>query len=157
MSIYTCPNCGSNSYEEKYSESTLLYAPRMVLEGQYHFHDPNIHTTHCICLKCHHKFDIKEQEGKILDIIDKGEESKSPTINENITFCAGDSITAVTNEYVPMETKVSIATIDEDGNPLREKTKIEKDIEELHNEVKDLKEQISDLRHTLIAAIGLLK
>lgn len=150
MSKYICPNCGSNSYEERYSESTLIYAPRMVLEGQYHFRDPNIHTTHCICLKCHHKFDVKEQEGRILDIIDKGEETKVPIVTL-------DPVTSIINEYVPLKTEVSIATIDEEGNPLREKTKIEKDIEDLYNEVKDLKEQISDLRHALIAAIGLLK
>lgn len=157
MNVYNCPNCGANSYEERYTESTAIYSPIRVLEGQYHFHDPNIHTTHCTCLKCHHKFDVKEQEGKILDIIDRGEEPKVPTINENITFCAEDPIATIVNEYVPMKTKVSIATIDEEGNPLREKTKVEKDIEELHNEVKELKEQISNLRHVLIAAIELLK
>lgn len=154
MNVYTCPNCGSNSYEERYSESTLVYAPRMVLEGQYHFHDPNIHTTHCTCLKCHHKFDVKEQEGKILDIIDCGETLKVPTINEDITSY---TVEPVTTKYVPIETTVSIAHIDKEGNPLREKTQVEKDIEKLQDEVSNLKEQISDLRHALIAAIELLK
>lgn len=154
MSIYTCPHCGSNSYEEMYSESTAIYSPKLVLEGQYHFHDPNIHTTHCTCLKCHHKFDVKEQEGKILDIIDCGETLKVPTINEDITSY---TVEPIATKYVPMETTVSIAHIDKEGNPLREKTQVEKDIEKLRDEVSNLKEEISDLRKALIAAIGFLR
>ncbi len=146
MNIYTCPNCGANSYEERYTESTAIYSPIRVLEGQYHFHDPNIHTTHCICLKCHHKFDAKEQEGKILDIIDKGEEIQIPTItNENITFNVEDSPITAMSEYVPMETKVSIATIDEEGNSLREKTELEIQVEELQKQVEMLEKKVNAL------------
>lgn len=146
MIVYNCPNCGANSYEEKYSESTLLYAPKMVLEGRYHFHDPNIHTTHCICLKCHHKFDVKEQEGKILNIIDKGEEIQIPVItNEDITFNVEDFPITATSEYVPMETKVSIATIDKEGNSFRKKTELEIRVEKLQKQVEMLEKKVNAL------------
>jgi hypothetical protein len=65
----------------------------------------------------------------------------------------------VSVEYVPDETytRVSIAHIDKDGNPLREKTKVEKDIEEIQDAIKNIKQEISDLRQTLVTAIEALR
>lgn len=142
---YICPNCGANSYEERYSERTLLYAPKLVLDGQYCNHDPNITTTHCTCLKCKHKFDVKEQDGKILETIDCGEELQVPVINTNISVSAGEVIPPV--EYVPDETyaRVSVAHIDKEGRPLREKTQLERQVENLRERVVDLEDKVNEL------------
>lgn len=142
---YACPNCGANSYEERYSERTLIYAPKLVLDGQYCCHDPNITTTHCTCLKCNHKFDVKEQNGKILETIDCGEELQVPVIDANISVNAGGTVPTI--EYVPDETytHVSIAHIDKEGRPLREKTKIEMDIEILTEKVDKLTQMVESL------------
>ena len=145
MNIYTCPNCGESSYQENYSESTAIYSPLLVLEGQYCFRDPNIHTTHCTCLKCHHDFDVKEQNGKILEIIDRGKVIVTPTINADISVKTDETIPVI--EYVPDETytHVSIAHIDKDGHPLREKTKIEMDIEILTEKLDRLTKMVESL------------
>ena len=142
---YACPNCGANSYEERYSERTLIYAPKLVLDGQYCCHNPNITTTHCTCLKCNHKFDVKEQNGKILETIDCGEELQVPVIDTNISVNAGETVSTI--EYVPDETytHVSIAHIDKDGRPLREKTKLEKQVENLRNRIVELEKKVNSL------------
>lgn len=137
-----CPHCGASYYSTGPSMRTAVYYPPIWKDGVNTNPDMNVTTTEAHCYECNYDFVIKEQGGK--EWVEEGKYNppKKP-LNVDITASACETIT----EYVPMDTsaKLSIAVIDKNGNYLREKTKEEKDIEEIRNELAEIKEQISEM------------
>ena len=137
-----CPHCGASYYSTGPCMRTAVYYPPIWKDGINTNPDMNVTTTEAHCYECHYDFIIKEQGGK-----EWAEEGKynppKPPLNVDITAGAYEA----TTEYVPMETsaKVSIAVVDKDGNPLREKTKEEKDIEEIKNQLDRLTKMVESL------------
>lgn len=137
-----CPNCGKSHYSTGVSTCTAVYYPPIWKDGINVNPDRNTTTTDAHCCECHYDFVIKECAGETWVEEGKYNPPKSP-IDVDITARTYET----TTEYIPMETgaKLSIAMIDDKGNPLREKTKEEKDIEEIKNEILDIKDQLAVL------------
>ena len=137
-----CPNCGASHYSEGPSWRTAVYYPPIWKDGNNINPDMNETTTEAHCCECHYDFKIHEQGGKVWTELGKYNPPKPP-LDVNITAGAYET-TAV---YVPDETstKVSIAIIDKDGNPLREKTKVEKDIELINEKLERLTKMVESL------------
>ena len=137
-----CPNCGASHYSEGPSFRTAVYYPPIWKDGVNTNPDRNVTTTEAHCCECHYDFTIKECYDKVWTELGKYNPPKPP-LEGNIT--AGAYETNAT--YVPDETyaRVSIAHIDKDGNPLREKTKVEKDIEEINTKLERLTKMVESL------------
>ena len=138
-----CPHCGASHYSTGSCMRTAVYYPPIWKDGVNTNPDMNITTTEAHCCECHYDFKIKEQYDKIWT--EEGEYNPpKPPLNVNITAGAYSPIPV---EYVPDETytRVSIAHIDKDGNPLREKTKVEKDIELINEKLERLTKMVESL------------
>ena len=145
--IFKCPNCGESTYTERYSTSTLVYSPIEVIDGEYHFNDPNTHTTYCYCQKCRHYFHGSIYHGKIT-MVDEGEVPKEHAVDSTQLNITADS----TIKTVPLEaTHLAVATVKIDGTPMRTQYKWETDIENLQKEVQQLKEQVAELAGEIYA------
>ena len=117
---YACPNCGSKNYTYLYSESTCLGWAQVYEDGKLVSSNPNVTTDHLTCSKCKHNFRIAIKQGKILEIYDDGVPPQVPTLEIPITVKTGDSnVASNTIKYKPIETKVAIATVDDEGQPMR--------------------------------------
>ena len=114
---------------------TAMYYPPIWKDGVNTNPDGNITTTEAHCCECHYDFTIKEQFGK--EWTEEGKYNPpKPPLNVNITAGAYST----TTDYVPYDsTHLATAVIDNEGKPVRKKTKTEKDIEELKNEMQELK------------------
>lgn len=141
-----CPNCGKSHYSTGVSTCTAVYYPPIWKDGININPDRNTTTTHAHCCECHYDFVIKECAGETW--IEEGKYNPpKPPIDVNITAYE------TTTEYVPTETGAKLSTAVIDGNPLREKTKEEKDIEEIKNELAELKEQISEMHEIVFSML----
>ena len=130
--IPKCPNCDSTTVQYRYATSTLMGYSQIIKDGEWQGSDPNWHTSHYICCECHHKFYIREQYGKIVDVIDDGEEAVVPVLKVPINKPDSSSITS--------------ATIKVDNNvSTRIKYQWQVDIEELQRQMKEVKEALERL------------
>ena len=138
-----CPHCGASHYQEGPSTRTAVYYPPIWKDGVNTNPDMNTTTTEAHCCECHYDFVIKSQGGKVWTEESKYNPPQEP-LDVNITMGAYE---AAPIEYVPDEThtRVSIAVIDKNGNPLREKTKVEKDIEEINKKIERLTKMVESL------------
>lgn len=137
-----CPNCGASHYSEGPSSCTAVYYPPVWKDGVNTNPDRNTTTTKAHCYECNYDFIIKSCAGEVWT--EQGQYNPpKPPLDVDITAGAYET----TTEYVPDETytRVSIAHIDKDGNPLREKTKVEKDIEMLTEKVDKLTKMVESL------------
>ena len=132
MNIPQCPNCGSTTVEYRYSTSTLMGYSQIIKDGEWQNCDPNWHTSHYTCCKCHHRFYIREQYGKIVDVTDDGEEATVPVLKVPINKPDSSSITS--------------ATIKVDNNiSTKIKYQWQIDIEDLQRQMKEVKEALERL------------
>lgn len=130
-----CPHCGKSHYSEGYSQRTAVYYPPIWKDGVNINPDRNTTTTYAHCYECDYDFVIKEECGTVW--VEEGEYNPpKPPIDANITSFPDVEYAA---QYIPSNSfSTAVATIDKEGNPLREKTKVEIDI-------KDIKEQLAKL------------
>ena len=146
-----CPHCGASHYSEGPSMRTAVYYPPVWKDGVNINPDRNVTTTEAHCYECNYDFIIKLC----------GEEVWTEEIKFNPPQPPIDiNITAIPNSYVPIEaqTQIATATINlETGESMRQKYQWEIDIEELQEQVKELKNEISTLRQLLIEAIEALR
>ncbi len=63
LEIVKCPYCGKSHFREDYYTSTCLGWTSVVQDGVRYDNDPNIHTTHCTCLKCGGEFSFDNKGG----------------------------------------------------------------------------------------------
>lgn len=135
-----CPNCGASHYNEGLTLSTALYWQPEYKDGVLQNSNPNTSTTEYLCLDCNHKFRIKVQHDKIISNMDLGE--IKPTQTSDI---------AINNtDYVPIDTKVAMATIDTSTNTLvRHKYQWEVDIEELREQLKQVMLELQEIKGKL--------
>ena len=133
-SIPQCPNCGSTTVEYRYSTSTLMGYSQIIKDGEWQNCDPNWHTSYYTCCKCHHRFHIREQYGKIVDVTDEGQEQEIPIIEMPLTV-SNDTYTSIETEtlYIP---NVS-------GTEVKYQWQI--DIEDLQRQMKEVKEALERL------------
>ena len=138
-SIPQCPNCGSTTVEYKYSTSTLMGYSQIIKDGEWQNCDPNWHTSHYTCCKCHHRFHIREQYGKIVDVTDEGQEQEIPIIEMPLTV-SNDTYTSIETEtlYIP---NVS-------GTEVKYQWQI--DIEDLQRQMKEVKEALERLEVNML-------
>lgn len=146
-----CPHCGASHYSEGPSMRTAVYYPPVWKNGVNINPDRNVTTTEAHCYECNYDFIIKSC----------GEEVWTEEIKFNPPQPPIDiNITAAPNAYIPIEaqTQIATATINlETEEPICQKYQWEIDIEELQEQVKELKNEISTLRQVLIAAIEALR
>lgn len=143
---YACPNCGSKNYTYHYSESTCLGWAQVYEDGKLVSSDPNVTTHHLTCSKCKHNFRIAMNQGKILEIYDDGVPPQVPTLEIPITVETGDSnVENNTIEYKPIETKVAIATVDDEGQPVRTAYSWELEIGMIKSQMGIIQSQVATL------------
>ena len=138
-----CPHCGASHYSEGPSMRTAVYYPPIWKDGINVNPDRNVTTTEAHCYECNYDFIIKECAGEVWTEEIKFNPPKPP-IDANITSMPNAYVPV---EYTPMETGVSLGTavIDKNGNPLREKTKVEKDIELINEKLEKLTKMVESL------------
>jgi len=94
MNIPQCPHCGGTRLQYRYSTSTAMGFTQIIDNGVWEDCDPNYYTSFYICCKCHHNFYIREQYGKVIDVVDEGEIKQVPiekmpiSVNDNTTVTA---------------------------------------------------------------------
>ena len=122
---------------------TAAYYQPILKDGVNINPDMNITTTEAHCGECHYDFKIKEQGDKVW--VEEGKYNPpKPPLEVNITAGAYESKPI---EYVPDEDYMhtSVAHIDNNGHPSREKTQLEKQVENLRERVVDLEDKVNEL------------
>ena len=134
MNIPQCPNCGSTTVEYRYSTSTLMGYSQIIKDGEWQNCDPNWHTSYYTCCECHHKFHMRRQYGKIVDVIDEGQEQKIPIVEMPLTVSDDTYTTApIDTLYVSGTTETEV------------KYQWQIDIEDLQRQMKEVKEALQRL------------
>ena len=136
MNIPQCPNCGGTRVQYRYSMSTTMGFVPVIDNGILEDCDPNYHTSFYTCCKCHHNFYIREQYGKVIDVVDEGEIKEIPI--EKMPISVSDNITAATASTLTINT-------DKNENEAQIKYQWQIDIEDLQRQMKEVKEALQRL------------
>ena len=131
-----CPNCSASHYQLHYSTTTAIGWIQEYKNGEPVNNNPNISTSYCTCCECGHDFYYTEQYGEIQSIVDQGKKPEVPTLDVPINAPSAGEVLKVKAEdvlFVPskQETTITIPT--------------NKDIEEIKNEILDIKDQLAGL------------
>ena len=136
MNIPQCPHCGGTRVQYRYSTSTAMGFAQIIDNGVWEDCDPNYHTSFYICCKCHHNFYIREQYGKVIDVVDEGEIKQVPI--EKMPISVNDNTTAVAGSTLTINT-------DKTANEVQIKYQWQIDIEDLQRQMKEVKEALQRL------------
>ena len=136
MNIPQCPHCGGTRVQYKHSMSTAMGFVQIINNGVWEDCDPNYHTSFYFCCKCHHNFYIREQYGKVVDVVDEGETKEIPI--ESTPINVSDNTTEITASTLTINTG-------KNANDIQMKYQWQIDIEDLQRQMKEVKEALQRL------------